>query len=99
MHILVILWKIITLFLVIWFVKEIPSTMHQEVRPRRAYIYYAAIYLIFLSSVVSILYHFNDGIVWYRTPLIFIGALLGVTWVEMSQRTNVSKVQQKPKGR
>lgn len=95
--ILVQAWKVLTVFLCIWFIKELPAVMHQEVRPKRAYLYYASIYLTYLSCGVAILAHFNDGVVWYRTPLIFVAALLGVIWVVLSQRTNVSGVKDKPK--
>lgn len=72
-----------------WFLGNMPRIMHQEVRPKRAYLYYAAIYLISISAGIEILYRFHEPLVWYRTPLIFIAAVLGVIWEVISQRTNV----------
>lgn len=75
-------WRAVTIVLAVVVCAFMPVAIGVKNRPKRVWFMLFCIEMFFLSCIVAMGSHFGDGRPpWYRTPVIFIGSIGGVTYI------------------
>lgn len=75
------IFRVFALFALLNAAALFPTAVVKQKRPRSAYFAVAGAELLMISTAAGILDHWGDPLLWYRTPLVLIAALLFLIFI------------------